>query len=279
MDISGKWLHDTYIAQTPENGRKYIEMNITLENKKIKEINSSSKVPSINPNEKLYQQLLPIENTVQDWLDDPVGFLDIALQPDSHIEMALKGSYLANFINQVQLEISGADLSCTSFGNSVKGFNSSVTIRDIVSTYIYPNTLVVLEITGTELLMALERCGSYFNNNEGEVSVSDLFLKPKVEHYNYDYFSNLYYQFDLTKEAGNRVISAQFKGEEISNDQTYTLVMNNYRASGAGGYDFYKNGKVVKEILMEMPEIISNYFQKHREVTVDKTQYINAPIL
>jgi len=93
------------------------------------------------------------------------------------------------------------------------------------------------------------------------------------------YFSNLYYTFDLTKPLENRVVSAKFKGKEIQKDQTLTLVMNNYRASGAGGYDFYKKAKVVKEIQMEMPQIIINYFQKHKEVIVDKTQYMGNSLL
>jgi 2',3'-cyclic-nucleotide 2'-phosphodiesterase / 3'-nucleotidase len=275
MEIGGRYLHRTFIAQTPENGKKYIEMNITLNNKKIEKIASILKVPSVNPCRNLYEKLLSIENEVQEWLDGPVGYLDTPLHPDSHIEMALKGSYLANFINQVQLEVSGADISCASFGNSVKGFNKAVTVRDIVSTYVYPNTLVILEVTGSQLLQALERSASYFNYNNGEITVSDLFLRPKVEHYNYDYFSNLYYTFDITKDLGYRVISARHKDADIEENKTYTLVMNNYRASGAGGYDFYKEAKVVKEILIEMTELIIKYFQNHKDVVVDKSKYIS----
>ena len=52
--------------------------------------------------------------------------------------------------------------------------------------------------------------------------------------------------------------------------------MNNYRASGAGGYEFYENCPVVKEILIEMPEVIINYFKNNPKVTVDTTKYINT---
>ncbi|WP_026478446.1 bifunctional metallophosphatase/5'-nucleotidase [Alkaliphilus transvaalensis] len=278
MEISGQDLHGTFIAQTPENGKKYIEMEVLFEGSKIKEIRSELKTPKINPNKKLYEKLLPIENQIQNWLDQPVGFLDVPLQPKSHIEMALEGSYIVNFANQVSLEVSGADLACSSLGNSVKGFHQEVSIRDIVSTYIYPNTLVVLEVTGKQLLLALERCGSYFALEDGKPTVSELFLKPKVEHYNYDFFSNLFYSFDLRKEAGNRVTSAKFKGRDIEAEKTYTLVMNNYRATGAGGYDFYKEAKIVKEIQVETAELIIDYFKKNPNVVVDKTKYIEDVI-
>ena len=46
-----------------------------------------------------------------------------------------------------------------------------------------------------------------------------------------------------------------------------------FRASGAGGYECYENCKVVKEILIEMPEIIINYFKNNPKVVVDTARY------
>ena len=68
------------------------------------------------------------------------------------------------------------------------------------------------------------------------------------------------------------------KNEELSNDETLTLVMNNYRSSGAGGYEFYENCKVIKEILVEMPEIIINYFKNNPKVVVDTARYYTTLI-
>ncbi|MGL5694151.1 MAG: bifunctional metallophosphatase/5'-nucleotidase, partial [Peptostreptococcaceae bacterium] len=277
MPIGGQYLHGTYIAQTPHNASQFLELNLAFdENTKDKDITSQLNEIKLNPNKEIYDELLPIENKVQDWLDTPVGFLDSELHPSSHLDMALNGSILANFINQIQLEESGADISCTSFANSIKGFDKNVTVRDIMSTYMYPNTLVILEVTKKDLELALERCASYFSNNNGELSISDLFLKPKVEHYNYDYFANLEYTFDLNKEVGNRVTSIKFKGKELSDSDKLTLVMNNYRASGAGGYEFYCDCKIVREIMVEMPEVIIDYFRKNKNVNVDKSKYYNV---
>ena len=273
MSIAGQTLHGTHIAQTPFNGTKYLELDLTLQNDGIKTIESSLKDVSINPQKEMYEKYLPLEEKIQEWLDTPVGFLNKELMPSSHLEMALNGSELANFINQIQIAESGADISCTSFSNEIKGFNKNVTVRDILSTYPYPNTLAVLEVNKNILKLALERAASYFENNNGNVTVSERFLKPKVEHYNYDYFSNINYTFDLTKEVGNRVTSIKFNGEELSEDKNLTIVMNNYRASGAGGYECYENCKVVKEILIEMPEIIINYFKNNPKVVVDTARY------
>lgn len=275
LEIGGHNLHGTYIAQTPPNGSKFLELDLEISDDNNININSSLKNVELNPNKEMYELFLPLETKVQEWLDTPVGFLDSDLQPSTHLDMAINGSHLANFINQIQLEESGADISCTSFANSIKGFDKNVTVRDIMSTYMYPNTLVLLEVSREDLKLALERSASYFNNNSGELSVSDLFLKPKVEHYNYDYFANINYTFDLNKEIGNRVTSIKYKGEELSENDRLTLVMNNYRATGAGGYEFYNDCKIIKEILVEMPEVIINYFKNNKNVVVDKSKYIN----
>lgn len=276
MALSGQEIHGTYIAQTPPNGIKFLELHLEVGENNSKHITSDLHTPAEAPKKSMYDKFMPLEEKVQKWLDTPVGHLDVDLQPTTHIDMAVNGSNLANFINQIQLEESGADISVTSFANSIKGFDKDVTVRDICSTYMFPNTLSILEIDGKTLKLALERCASYFDNSTGELKVSDLFLKPKVEHYNYDYFSGIEYTFDLTKELGNRVTSIKFKGEPVKYDDKLTLAMNNYRATGAGGYEFYTECEVVREVLKEMPDIIIDYFRNHSEVVVDKTKYITV---
>ena len=137
MSIAGQTLHGTHIAQTPFNGTKYLELDLTLQNDGIKTIESSLKDVSINPQKEMYEKYLPLEEKIQEWLDTPVGFLNKELMPSSHLEMALNGSELANFINQIQIAESGADISCTSFSNEIKGFNKNVTVRDIMLSLIH----------------------------------------------------------------------------------------------------------------------------------------------
>ena len=276
MEIANIDLHGTHIVQTPHNGSKFIELNLEFDNNKIQNISSKLIDVVLNPNKTMYYKFLSLEEQVQEWLDTPVGFLDTELQPTSHLDMALNGSYLANFINQIQLSESNADISCTSFANVIKGFDKNVTVRDILSTYPYPNTLVVFEVNRKYLKLALERCASYFDYQDNNITISDSFLKPKVEHYNYDYFANIDYTFDIAKEVGQRVTSIIYNGKELDDNATLTLVMNNYRASGAGGYDFYTECKIVKEILMEMPDIIIDYFKNNKNVSVDKSKYLTV---
>ncbi|MEF9959328.1 MAG: bifunctional UDP-sugar hydrolase/5'-nucleotidase [Niameybacter sp.] len=274
IPLANKEICGTHLVQTPQYGTQFAQVEIRVEDSGEVAIQSELIPTELQYNEKLYNELMPIESSLQTWLDEPVGFLDMPLIPTDHLDMALHGSPLANFINQVQLERSGADIACTSFANSVKGFNQEVTVRDIVSTYIFPNTLSVLEVTGSILKEALENTASYFHLEEDTLSISDKFLKPKVSHYNYDYFAPLHYTLDLTKPVGERVVAMTLHGKEVALEDTLTLAMNNYRYSGVGGYNMYPRCKVVQEILVEMPEIIIDYFMQHKHVTVDPTTYI-----
>ncbi len=276
MNISPTLIEGTYVVQPGHYASSYVKLDIDVnDDNKIAKVSGDLLPVGDILDQKLYDKLLPLEQKVQKWLDIPVGQLDIPLEPSTHLEMALNGTYLANFINQVQLEFSGADISATSFANSIKGFNQSVTIRDIVSTYVFSNTLKVIEVTGEVLKLALEVCARYFEIEDGELVISKYFTYPKVCHYNYDYFSGINYTFDISKPIGHRVTSIKFNEQEISPTQTFTLALNNYRTTGVGDYSFYPECKVIKDILIEIPELIIDYFHKYKDIVVDKTKYYN----
>ena len=217
-----------------------------------------------------------LENEVQAWLDTPKGHLDTALPAEDHLKMASEGCLLANFINAIQLENTGAQVAATSLGNEIAGMNRDVTIRDVVSAYIYSNTLVVKEMTGAELKAYAERCAEYFDVRNGELIISDTFIKPKVEHYNYDYFYGMDYVIDARKPIGSRVVSMKLDGTEIQPGQKVTVCMNNYRASGTGGYEMVKNARTLKEYQDDVSELIIRYISSHEQITVDKRRWLTV---
>ena len=205
---------------------------------------------------------------VQQWLDEKAGSLEEDIPRQSKLAMALQGSRVADFFNQLQLEYSGADLSCVGLGNTPMGLAKRVTTRDIVSVYPFANTLVVLEVDETVMKKALERCAEYFTVENGEVRVSDVFLKPKVEHYNYDFFAGISCEFDLRRPVGDRVTKLLYGGAPIGG-RKLTLCMSDYRASGTGGYDFYRKCRVVKRIGSEVPQMALRYLREHETVQIE----------
>ena len=283
MPLESAMLFGTHTCQPPDKARSYLRVDVCAEE-------APAELPYSPPAFRIESHLLPAGSAVQpemaaflepldaivsEWLDRPVGHLDCALLPDSPIRMAAHGSLIANFFNQVQLWASGADLSVTCLGNEIRGFEPEVSIRDVVATYIYPNTLRTILVNRKVLRQALERSAEYFDLGEdGQLRVSEHFLIPKVEHYNFDFFSGIEVTLDITAPFGQRVRSIRYHGEELSESAVLSLCLNNYRASGAGGYECYADCQVIKDSPTEIVELIMDYISCHPEIAVDQTRWL-----
>lgn len=255
MEIAEK-INNTLAIETPANGAKAALVEVDFD---TKEINSSFIEAKLGKN-SLIKKYKNIEEKVQDYLDLPIATLSRDYMPEDRIKMALKGSDLADLINKIQLEYTGADISITSFANVISGLKKNLTTRDVLNTYRFPNTTVVLEIDGKSLRDALEQNFSYIEY-DGSYKIAKKFLEPKEEHYNFDYFYGIDYEKDLTKKVGERIGKIFFKGKEIEDNDKFSIVMNNYRATGAGGFDMYKDLKVLKNYDKETTEILLDYFR------------------
>ena len=257
MPIAGRKIQGTYVVQNMCNADTYqeiqiqFEQTVTIQSKMV----SASELP-LKHTELPFQE---IETDVQNWLDSVVGNMPEALYPEEHLQMALHGSRLADFINEAQLAYTGAEISCTSLANQVSGLPKEVTVRDVLLTYPFPNTLVVLEITGKLLKEALERSAEYVTVKDGRMQISESFLKPKVEHYNFDFYQGITCQIDYEKPVGSRVSEIQVLGEPAGAEKVYRICMNNYRASGAGGYEMYTHCNVIKRYGKDIFEILLEY--------------------
>ena len=206
-----------------------------------------------------------MEHGAQNWLDEVVGHLRDPLLPDTPLRMAAEGTALADLFNTVQLAASGAQLSVTSLANDAAGLPQIVRRRDILNAYPYTNTLTVLEITGAVLRRAMERSAEYFTRSpDGTLRVSDCFLKPKVEHYNYDYYAGVSSAYDITKLVGKRVAELTVNGAPVKDTDVFTACLSSYRASGTGGYDGYVGCPIVREIGTEMADLILDCFKEFK---------------
>ena len=277
MPFADKCVNSTWTCQPPDKARQYIRMDVTVDDEGRVTAHSELCEPGNVTPEAFTELLEPLEAETAKFLDTPLGHLDTALRPAEPMDRALNGSLIANFFNQVQLEASGADISCTCLANTLRGFSEDVTVRDIVASYVFPNTLKTIRVDRAVLTKALERSADYFAFDEnGEIKVSDSFLKPIVAHFNFDFISGIEAAIDLRKAPGERVTSILYRGEELPEDKTLTMCLNNYRASGAGGYEFYADCETVREQPEEISELIINYVDRHRDIVVDKTKWLKV---
>ncbi|MFE8701398.1 bifunctional metallophosphatase/5'-nucleotidase [Cytobacillus sp. FJAT-54145] len=218
--------------------------------------------------EKVVGIIEDYEVKTQEWLDQPMGAIIGDMTITDVMEIRLKDHPMIEFINKVQMDAGDVEISNTAlFHNESPGFPNDVTMRDIVSNYIYPNTLKVIRITGQDMKDALEKCATYFKLDENnEISVNPEFIEPKPQHYNYDMWEGIQYELDIRKPSGQRVVKLERNGVPIELNGEYDVVMNNYRAGGGGDYHMYKDKPVIKDIQIDMTELIADYILKRKTI-------------
>ena len=262
-------------SQPLHNGQKFSKIILDTETNEVSYELVDVSLLNDEINEDMEKIFNNVEAELKDYLDREIGCFDKDIVIDDIFEARLKGHPFINFLHQVQLEASEADFSALSLFDSAIGFKKNVSIRDILINYPYPNTLMVLKVKGEKLKEAIEKAATYFSIEDGKIKISDSFLIPKVQNYNYDMFAGLDYEIDLSRDFGNRVISMKKDGKDIDLDKYYKVVMNNYRATNTSIYPSYEGAEVVKEINVDVSELIINYFLKHHNVKViQQSNYI-----
>ena len=257
---SGTWA-GTHLVQVGCNGARSAIITMDAEGHF-----SSELVEPERPYEPRGERL-ELYREMDGFLDTVIGELNRPFTVEDKLKMALHGADLADLFNLVQLEASGAELSCTGLSNTLKSFGPRMTLRDLMVNYPYANTLVVRQVTGTVLKTALEKSASYFDRTpEGKLRVADAFLAPCERHFNYDYFAGVHYVFDLTRPVGDRVTEMTVGGRPVQPEDRFELVMNNFRSGGACGFEFYTACPVVREVRTELVPLALEYLKKHSPV-------------
>lgn len=252
---TGAWLGKVTLELTKEDGTWKVQS-------KRSELLSPQ---GVEPDPAVLALVQPHEALAQVWLDQPIGRLAGDMRVTDPMGVRLQEHPLIEFINKVQMDLSGAPISNTAlFDNISPGFPEHITMRDIVSNYIYPNTLQVIRITGADIRAALERTASYFQqyDGSGDIKVSSHFSDPKPQHYNYDMWEGIEYRLNISRPEGERVTRLEYDGKPIDPKAEYDVVMNNYRAGGGGNYLMFQGKPVVKDIPTDMAELLASYIME-----------------
>ncbi|WP_252898219.1 5'-nucleotidase C-terminal domain-containing protein [Apilactobacillus ozensis] len=155
---------------------------------------------------RIKKQVTPIQNQLNQWLDKPLAKIDGCMKFSNPFEVRLNKNSFIQFVQKVQMDKMGVDISATAlFNNEAHGFENPITMRNIITNYVYPNSLSVLEINGSELKKAIEISANYFAVDNNKIIVNPNFLYPKARHYNYDMYEGIDYTINVSKPVGERV--------------------------------------------------------------------------
>ncbi len=240
---------------------------------------------SVNADRTILAMFSGLEAKTQGWLDQPIGQVEGDMRIHSPFICRTADHAFMEFVNKVQMEAAGAPVSCAALlSDESQGFGPTITMRDVLGNFMYPNTLTVLRLRGRDIRAALEQTAAYFVvGPDGRLAVNPAYVRPKAQHYNYDMWEGIRYELDIARSFGERVVKlTDPDGMNIEDEMEFEVVMNSYRAGGGGDYEMFKGKPVVREIGADMAELISDYIQRYRtirascdhnwRVTVDGTE-------
>ncbi len=266
-------LNGTAYTQTFDNGRELAVIELDGD---TKEIRTQVLKAECEPDEELLELLQDEEDRCQIWLDQPLGRSAVDLVIHDENDARVHKSQLITFLNKVTLEATGAQIAANALFLHATGFPEQITMRDLVSTYVYPNTLVVKQVTGKVLREYLEKDAEFFTARDGQIIVSPQYDYPKPQHFNYDMLDGIEYTICVSNPIGSRITRLTRFGKDIADDEVFTLAVNNYRAAGGGNFNMIKTAPIVKEIQNSMVEILAEYIMKHPVIDFEPVNNIQV---
>ncbi len=129
-----------------------------------------------------------------------------------------------------------------------------LTFRNAADLYLYPNTLVVMKVSGAQVKEWLECSAGQFNQIDPHSTKTQSLINWDFRTYNFDVIDGVTYQIDVTQPArydsecqlihpdASRIRQLSWQGKPINPQATFLVATNNYRAYGgkfAGTGDKY----------------------------------------
>ncbi|MCA1032572.1 bifunctional 2',3'-cyclic-nucleotide 2'-phosphodiesterase/3'-nucleotidase [Bacillus timonensis] len=131
--------------------------------------------------------------------------------------------------------------------------SGDISLGEVLTTMPFGNNLVTLDLSGAEVLAALENAVSEIEFGAGRFAQ----------------VSGLYYSFNRSMPAGSRIVDVFVETEngieELDLDKMYTVATNAYIADGGDGYAVFKNAKNdgrMKELYFVDYEVFTEYLAK-----------------
>jgi 2',3'-cyclic-nucleotide 2'-phosphodiesterase (5'-nucleotidase family) len=189
---------------------------------------------------------------------ETLGTTGVAWRADS---ARVKDTPIIDFILEVQRRSAGADVASTAAFNLRASLDTgAITVAEVAALYPYDNTLRAIRVSGRQLREYIERSAYYF----GQVGSGAAVIDTTIPGYNYDMFAGVEYAIDLRRPAGSRVSGLSVRGRSVTDIDTFTLALNNYRQAGGGGFSMLAGAPVVYESREDIRQLLIEEVRRRR---------------
>ena len=163
-------------------------------------------------------------------LNVPVGETKVMLDTQ-RASVRTNETNMGNLIADAMRAGVGADIAISN-GGGIRGdrtydAGTVLTRKDVLTELPFGNVTVLLEMSGADVLAALENGVSQVEDKAGRF--------PQV--------SGLSFTYDPSAAVGSRVVEVTIGGKKLDKAKTYKVATNDYMAGGGDGYAAMKKGK------------------------------------
>jgi 5'-nucleotidase len=220
---NGLMIGDTLIAQAGQHGWYIGIVEITITNGTV---NKTARLIEVNDDLVADENIVKLiefwDNEINNLTSKIVGHTPVFL--DGERQSVRTGeTNLSNLITDSMRWATGAEIALLNGGairDSIPA--GDITLRHLLDVLPFSNILVTVDITGLQLLSALEHGLSEYPEQAGQ----------------FIHVSGINVTFDPSAKVGNRVKSATLEnGSKIDPNKTYTVATIEFLAYGGDGFD------------------------------------------
>lgn len=247
--VTNNYGHKVLCLDPSNNAINVADANIhlTIRNGKVASKDITGKLVNICNEEpdKEYDRTFQADiDSVKKYVDRKIGVFS---SPVHTRDCFFGSSSFIDFIHNIQLDITGADISLNApltFDSQINAGN--VTMADMFTLYRFENRLYVLNMTGEEVRKLLEMSYDLWVNTMHSKDDHIMLLDNDAMNdnqrcgfknltFNFDSAAGIDYEVDVTKGNGHKVnIQQMSNGQPFDAHKWYKVVMNSYRGNGGG---------------------------------------------
>jgi 2',3'-cyclic-nucleotide 2'-phosphodiesterase (5'-nucleotidase family) len=165
-------------------------------------------------------------------------------------------SNFGNLIADAIRSAVGADVGLAN-GGGIRGdrtydAGTVLTRKDILSELPFGNVTVLIELSGADLLAALENSVSEVEDTAGRFAQ----------------VSGMTYSYDASKPAGSRIVAIEVGGRPLEMGKVYKLATNDFIFAGGDGYAALTRGKAIIDVAAGtlMASMVMDYIAERGEI-------------
>lgn len=249
-DYGASKINDRWVIKSGTDFREFslIEM---ISPSKIVKIEKYQIDSSVEENQEIKDLVESYTKDLNAELEVVLGYMNVELE-GRFSYVRTQETNLGNFISDILLTSVNADcamLNSGSFRSDVKHEKGEFKVRDLKKILPFLDEAVVIQVTGEQLLQALENSVSQYPLHEGR----------------FCQIAGMQFAFDPLKPSGERIDPrlVQVQDEDLDLKKDYNLVTKSYLKQGKDGFETFLDCPVIidEENIPVLFSLVENHFK------------------